>query len=118
VQKLFSLYHGNVVLPTQSFATNGLYYVTSKVTSNNTVYIKVVNSNDSTQKVHIVLNGASTVSATGTAIVLSGSSPGATNTLSSPNTVVPVTSSLSGLSSSFSYSFAPYSVTVLALTVV
>lgn len=108
---------GNVVLPTQLSGESGLYFVTSKKTSSGTIYIKVVNPNSTTKSAQIVLNTASAVSSTGTATVLSASSVTTTNTLTSPTTVVPVTTQLTGLSASFNYSFVPYSITVLQLTI-
>jgi alpha-L-arabinofuranosidase len=118
VQKLFSLYHGDVVLPTQLIGSGGgMYYVTSKVSKDHTIYIKVVNTNSTTQKVNIVLRGIREVNAHGVATVLASTSPTDTNTLSNPTKVVPITSHLEDLSDSFNYNFAAYSVTVLALNV-
>src|SRR5205823_832150 len=58
VQKLFSLYHGDVVLPTQLDGGMGnLYYVTSKVSSSSTVYVKVVNTSGFSQKTQLTING-------------------------------------------------------------
>jgi alpha-L-arabinofuranosidase len=116
VMGMFSQYHGSNVVPTQLSGVGGLYFVASKSASGGTVYIKVVNPGSSTKSVQIVLNSGKTVSATGTAVVLSSGSASDTNTLSSPTKIVPVTHALSGLSSSFNYSFAPYSITALALT--
>jgi alpha-L-arabinofuranosidase len=113
---MFSQYHGNTVIPTQLSGTSGLYFSTSKNTSNGTLYIKVVNPGSITQNVRVVVNTGQTVKSTGSAIVLSSGSPSDTNTLSNPAKIVPVTKQLSGLSSSFNYSFAPYSITVLVLT--
>ncbi len=113
---MFGQYHGNAVVPTQLSGIGGLYFVSSKNTSNGTIYIKVVNPGGSTKKVRVVLNTGKNVSTTGKAIVLSSGSAGDTNTLNNPTKIVPVTSNLSGLSSSFNYSFTPYSITVLTFT--
>ena len=114
---MFSKYHGDTVVPTHLSGTSGLYFVASKENDNRTVYIKVVNPGNSTKSVQIILNTGSTVASTGTAIVLSSANPNDTNTLSNPTAIVPVTHALSGLSGSFNYSFAPYSITVLQLSV-
>jgi alpha-L-arabinofuranosidase len=114
---LFSKYHGDNVVPTHLSGTSGLYFVSSKEKDNGTVYIKVVNPGSSAKSVQVVLNTGGTVASTGTAIVLSSANPGDTNTLSNPTAIVPVTHALSGLSASFNYSFAPYSITVLQLSV-
>ena len=79
------------------------------------MYVKVVNTSGFSQKTQLTINGAKSVAAQGTAIVMSSGSSSDTNTLSNPNKVVPVTQTVSGVSSSFSYTFAPYSVTVLQL---
>jgi alpha-N-arabinofuranosidase len=44
---------------------------------------------------------------------LPGSGVKATNTLADPTAVVPVATALTGLGTSFSYTFPPYSVTLL-----
>jgi alpha-L-arabinofuranosidase len=116
VQKLFSLYHGDVVLPTQLSGGMGtLYFVTSKVSNNGTVYVKVVNTAGFAQKTQMTINGAKSIAAHGNAIVLSSASARDTNTLSNPNKVVPITQAVNNISSSFSYTFPPYSVTILQL---
>jgi alpha-N-arabinofuranosidase len=111
------LYHGDVVLPTSLSGGNGqLYFVTSKLTKSGTIYIKVVNTSPDAQDTQIKINGATSIDATGKATVLTSASVKDTNTLNDPTKVVPVTHVLSFLSSSFTYSFAPNSVTVLQLT--
>ncbi len=117
VMGMFSQYHGDVVVPTQLSGSGGLYFVASKDTRNGTVSIKVVNPGSSAKTVRIVLNSGKSVGATGTAVVLSSASPTDTNTLSNPTQIVPVTHHLKALGSSFNYSFAPYSITALTLTV-
>jgi len=117
VQQLFSLYHGDVVLPTSLSGGNGqLYFVTSKLTKSGTIYIKVVNTSPDAQDTQIKINGATSIDATGKATVLTSASVKDTNSLNDPTKVVPVAHVLSSLSSSFTYSFAPNSVTVLQLT--
>jgi hypothetical protein len=56
------------------------------------------------------------VAAEGKAIVLSAARKEDTNTITEPTKVVPVTSKARGLGKQFSYSFVPYSVTVLVLS--
>lgn len=48
--------------------------------------------------------------------MLSAGTPAATNSITDPTAVVPRTSAVSGLGASFSRTFRPYSVTVLALS--
>ncbi len=117
VQKLFSLYHGDVVLPTHLSGGNGkLYFVTSKVSSNGTIYLKVVNTSSVAENTQIKINGVTTIDKQGTATVLTSGNVNDMNSLTNPTKVIPVTKPLNNLSPSFSYSFDPYSVTVLQFT--
>jgi alpha-N-arabinofuranosidase len=116
VQSMFSNHHGNVVLPT-TLNTTGTSRVYASVTHDRqkgTVVIKAVNVSIQDQPLNISLNGINRVSSGGTSIVLSGF-PSVTNAIGDPNQAVPVTSSISGVSSAFSYDLPPYSVTVLEL---
>jgi alpha-L-arabinofuranosidase len=114
VQKLFSLYHGDVVLPTQLSGGDGkLYFVTSKMSSNGTIYLKVVNISSEAANVQIKINGVTTIDKQGTATVLTSGSANDMNSLTNPTKVIPVVDQLNSLSPSFFYSFAPNSVTVL-----
>jgi alpha-L-arabinofuranosidase len=117
VMGMFSQYHGNAVVPTQLSGVGGLYFVSSKNTTTGAVYIKVVNPGNVAQTVHIQLNSGKTVAATGTAVVLSSANATDTNTLSNPTHIAPVKHNLKKLSASFSYTFAPYSITALEFTV-
>ena len=80
------------------------------------IYLKVVNAIGKAQMVQVDLVGAGQVASEGKAIVLASAKKEDTNTIAEPTKVVPVTSKASGLGKKFSYSFAPYSVTVLVLS--
>jgi alpha-N-arabinofuranosidase len=79
----------------------------------NHTYLAVVNDGPSAAPTQIVLHGVSPPS-DGTATVLTGN-PTATNSLVSPTRVAPTTRTLGRLNTTFSYTFAPNSVTVLQL---
>jgi alpha-L-arabinofuranosidase len=113
---MFNQNGGTVVLPTTLTTEGGskFYESVSKDTQTGTIYIKGVNAAGQAQKVNIVLDGISGVSPQGTATVLTSASPQDTNTLTEPTKVVPVTSKAK-VSGNFEFSFAPYSVTVLAI---
>jgi alpha-L-arabinofuranosidase len=138
-QKMFSNYLGNVSLPvhaekvsTQSWQRPAaketpqelppviqvptMFFSATKSDRRGEIYLKVVNSIGSEQTVRVDLAGAASVAAEGKAIVLSSAQKEDTNTIAEPTKVVPVTSRASGLGKQFSYSFAPYSVTVLVLS--
>jgi alpha-N-arabinofuranosidase len=138
-QKMFSNYLGNVSLPltaqkviTQTWQPPArqetpqvlpparevptMFFSATRSDQRGEIYLKVVNSIGSAQTVQVDLAGAARVASEGEAIVLSSAQKEDTNTIAEPTKVVPVTSKASGLGKQFSYSFAPYSVTVLVLS--
>ncbi|PJJ83568.1 alpha-L-arabinofuranosidase C-terminal domain-containing protein [Mucilaginibacter auburnensis] len=92
-----------------------LYYVATKDTKTGTIYIKVVNVADHAENVTLDLNGAGTIVSTGTLIELKGDKPEATNTITDPKHIVPITTNLTGIGKSFAHSFSPYSVSVIKI---
>jgi alpha-N-arabinofuranosidase len=80
-----------------------------------TIYIKVVNRADTAQAVHITISGVSTVAPTGKIISMSGSGPTDTNSITEPKKIIPVAADVSGTSTDFTRTFAPFSVNVLEL---
>ncbi len=117
VQKLFSLYHGDVVLPTNlSGGDNGLYLVTSKVNGKGIIYLKVVNTLPTAENIQIEIKGVAKIGKHGRATVLTSGNVTDRNSLTNPTKVVPVVHQLNNLSPSFAYDFAPHSVTVLQFT--
>ncbi|MEO7497368.1 MAG: alpha-L-arabinofuranosidase C-terminal domain-containing protein [Massilia sp.] len=138
-QKMFSNYLGNVSLPlvaekvtTQTWQKPAeketpqllppakevptMFFSATKSDQRGEIYLKVVNAIGTAQTVRVDLAGAARVAAEGKAIVLASAKKEDTNTITEPTKVVPVTSKASGLGKQFSYSFAPYSVTVLVLS--
>jgi len=139
VQKMFSNYLGNVSLPVtaQKVSTQTwqeaprdetpqvlppardvptMFFSATRSEQRGEIYLKVVNAIGTAQTVQVDLAGTAKVAAEGKAIVLSSARKEDTNTIAEPTKVVPVTSKASGLGKQFSYSFAPYSVTVLVLS--
>jgi alpha-N-arabinofuranosidase len=117
VQKLFSLYHGDVVLPTQLSGGNSeLHFVTSKVSKNGTIYLKVVNTSSVAINTQIIIKGVTSINKQGMATVLTSGSLDDVNSLANPTKVFPVVHILNDLSPSFAYNFSPHSLTVLQLT--
>jgi len=139
VQKMFSHYLGNVSLPLaaekvlmQTWQPPAreetpqvlpparqvptMFFAATKSAKRGEIYLKVVNALGQPQTVQVDLAGAGKVAAEGKAIVLSSARKEDTNSIAEPTRVMPVTSKASGLGKQFSYSFAPYSVTVLVLS--
>ncbi|BDI28527.1 hypothetical protein CCAX7_005780 [Capsulimonas corticalis] len=116
-QQLFSLYHGDTVVPATVEHGGALSYVVSKVSKMGVVYVKVVNPMASPITTTITLNGAKSIATKGSAIVLTSANDTDTNTISEPKKVVPVTSPLKSVGKTFQYTFAGNSLTVLTLSV-
>ncbi len=114
-QAMFAAHHGDTVLPAILTGNTRLAESVTRDSKTGTVYVKMVNSSAQPQPVHVTLTGAGSVAPTGTAIVLSGTGPQDTNTITEPTKIVPVTTQASGLGTDFTYTFAPYSVTILKM---
>jgi alpha-L-arabinofuranosidase len=116
VQQMMFNNHGDQVLPATYSGTGNVNVVSSKDSATGKVYVTVVNYTGTPQQIQLNVTGASKVSGRGTITVLRGNTPTAINTITSPDTVVPSTSPVSGLGPSFNRTFPPYSVTILALS--
>jgi alpha-N-arabinofuranosidase len=137
VQKLFSQYLGDVVVPitSENIPTRTwqpptpkdkpapaprqvptLFFVATKASERGKIYLKIVNALGAAQAVKIELSGAKRIALEGTAITLSSAQPGDTNSITEPTKIMPVTTKAMGLGPRFGYSFAPYSVTVLVIS--
>ena len=79
------------------------------------IFLKVVDAQAAPQPLTITLKDAGALAPTATAITLTTNNLIDTNSLAEPTKVVPVTSKVAGIKPTFTYTFAPYSVTVLEL---
>jgi alpha-N-arabinofuranosidase len=139
VQKLFSNYIGNKVIPltginipTQTRPANkrdsaankmpqpipAMFYVATKDTKTGKIFLKVVNATGKPQQVDIELNGMVKLSAEGTLIVIKGDKPEDTNTIDNPDKILPVTSTVKGIGKKFTRTFDAYSVSMLQINTV
>ncbi len=82
-----------------------------------TLYLKVVNASSAPQALHIKLSGAARVNGAGRLISLTARSTAETNTLREPARIIPVESSIRGVSADLQHVFPPYSISVLELGV-
>jgi len=137
VQKMFSHSRGDVVLAgqAQGIATREwqpptprggkeapppkqvptLFYGATRDTQSGAVYLKLVNAMDIPQTVRVEIKGVAAVASEGVAVVLSSASPTDTNSITEPTKIVPVTTKVTGLGTSFTRTLVPNSVTVLQL---
>ena len=92
-----------------------MFFDATRDSKTGTIYVKIVNTADKEQPVHIVISGASSLDTQGKTVTMSASSPSDTNSITEPTKIVPVSANVSGLGSDFTKSVPPYSVTVLEL---
>jgi alpha-N-arabinofuranosidase len=131
-QKMFSTHHGDEILATdsqniptytwQATGRNGgprqlpsIYFDATRDSASGTIFLKVVNHNGTAQPVTIQISGVTSVRASGDALVMKASSPNDTNSLQEPAKIIPVAEKASGLGTSFTREFPPYSITILEL---
>ena len=112
---MFSRYHGDRVVQATLAGLNPLSYSVTRDSKSGLLTIKVVNMGQGPQTTQIVLKGIDAVGAVGKAITLSASGPAETNTLADPRHIVPVTTAFKPTGTTFPYTFAPYSITILTL---
>ncbi len=136
VQKLFSQYLGNKIVPAtavnvpvqnrplskedsskgiKSKTVPTLFYSVTMNDTTGAVYLKMVNTTAKKQAVKISLDGIGKVSPEATLVVVKSSKPDDTNSISDPVKIVPVISTIKGISKSFTRSLDPYSVSFLQL---
>ena len=118
--KMFSRNHGDLVVQATLDGlppgpAPALDVVVTKDDKSGWLYLKVVNVTADPQPTAISIDGSDNLAATGKAITLSGQ-PDETNSLDDPTRVVPVESDVPGIGPTFSYTFPPYSITVLHLS--
>jgi alpha-N-arabinofuranosidase len=136
VQKLFSQYLGNKIVPatatniptqnrplTKKDSADGIrfktvpviFYSATRNDTTGTIYLKIVHTAAKKETVKINLDGIGKVSPEATWVVIKGNKPDDTNTIIAPENIVPVTSIIKGITRSFSRTLDPYSVTIIQL---
>src|SRR5664279_5348952 len=119
VQKLFSHYLGNKIVPvtaaniptqnrplTKKDSADGIksktapfiFYSATMNDTTGTIYLKMVNTNAKKETVKINLDGIGHVSPEATWVVIKGNKPDDTNTITTPENIVPVTSKIKAVS--------------------
>ena len=99
--------------PAQEVPT--VFWSATRDTKTGTVFLKIVNRAATPQPLRVEFSGLASVDAKGQAVTLSAASPTDTNSITEPTKIVPVTSSVDGLGTSFTRTFPPYSLTVLQM---
>ena len=111
--QLFSRNHGDTLLKTTMTGAPLLSSVTQD-SKTGALFVKHVNPQSTPQTVRIELKGIRSVAPTGTMLQLAAD-PAATNSIDDPTRVVPVPGRVQGIALAFTYTFPPYSITVLRL---
>jgi len=115
-QQMFQLHRGDTVVPaSMAEEPDNFFYSATRNGKTGTVYLKVVNLNATPETVTIAISGVKKVASRGSLLVLTSALPEDTNTLEDPAKVVPVTTKIKGLGTSFTRTFAPNSINVLQL---
>ncbi|MEO6729667.1 MAG: alpha-L-arabinofuranosidase A, partial [Ferruginibacter sp.] len=137
VQKLFGNYLGNKIVPvtaeniptqprplTRRDSTDGIktaplvptvFYSATRDEKTGTIYLKIVNTIGKKQPVTFNLKGAAALSSSATLIVIKGEKPEDTNSITDPEKIVPVTSTIKGIAPIFARTLDPYSVSIFKL---
>ena len=78
------------------------------------IYAKLVNASEADAPIQITVTGAGSLASTATALTLSAD-PQATNAIDTPKHVVPVTSTVTGVESGFTYTVPKHGIVVLTM---
>jgi alpha-N-arabinofuranosidase len=116
-QVMFSSHLGTEIVP--ATLTDAAPRVFASVTRNDKthkLFVKVVNATSTPQPLAIDLVGVGKVARNATLTTISGKTPNATNSITQPNAVVPVSQTVSIAGPKFTHIFVPYSVNVLELS--
>jgi alpha-N-arabinofuranosidase len=112
--KMFSTHIGDEILKATATGTDVLSSVT-RDSKTGTIYVKLVNASDAGARVVLDVTGAPKLSPTATAITIAGDAQ-ATNSIDAPDTVKPITSTVTGVTPGFTYTVPAHGIVVLILT--
>jgi len=116
-QVMFGSHLGTEVVQTAlDNAGPRVYSSVTRDDAHHKLYIKVVNATSTPQPVAIDLEGAGKIGPQATLTTLSGKTPNATNSITSPRAVVPVSHPVTIAGPKFTQTFVPYSINVLDVT--
>jgi len=96
---------------------DAFFSVATRDTASGVVYLKMVNAQGIAQPVNINLKGAGKETRNGREWVLKANDPTETNTITEPNKIVPVETTVKGIGKTFNRVLPPYSITVMELRV-
>ena len=103
---MFSRNHGDTILKT-SVTNPPLHFSATRDAKTGAIYLKIVNTESMPKPVDITLRGLASLASEATAVTLSGSGPGESNSIDNPAHVIPVTTTVRDIKPTFTYTFAP-----------
>ena len=116
-QQMFSTHLGTEVVDcTLDNAAPRVYASVTRDDVKHKLFVKVVNATSAAQAVAIALGGVKKVGPQATLTTMSGKTPNATNSITHPDAVKPVTRAVAIAGPKFTESFAAYSVNVLEMS--
>lgn len=136
VQKLFSHYLGNKIVPVTATnipeqnaplnkkdsaegkkpaAVPTIFYSATLNDTTGTLYLKIVNTIAKKQTVKINLDGIAGIASDATLMVVKGNKPDDTNSIANRENIIPVTENIKGLKTKFSRDLDPYSVSIFEI---
>jgi len=116
-QSMFAEYLGTEVpASTLQGAGDRFFYSVTRDAAKGLVFLKLVNATSTPQSLEVNLSGTSKVGGSGKLVTLSGTNTAVTNTISSPTRIVPVTTALKDVATTFSHTVSGYTVQVLELS--
>jgi len=116
-QVMFSSHLGTEIVP--AALANAPPRVFTSVTRNDKthkLFVKVVNATSTSQPLVIALTDVKKLAPQATLTTMSGKTPNATNSITHPDAVVPITHTVAVAGPKFTQTFAPYSVNVLEVS--
>ncbi|HJP75569.1 MAG TPA: alpha-L-arabinofuranosidase A, partial [Pseudonocardiaceae bacterium] len=113
-QQMLGNDHGDQVVSAGYAGVGGLNVVATRDSRTGRIYVTIVNPGGNAQPVSVAIDGAR-VPNRGRMTVLTSAKPSDTNTIDQPGTVVPRTSTVTGLGNGFTQTVPAYSLTVLTL---
>lgn len=106
--------HGSTVISNSMIGGSGLRTVVTRTGS--TYYLTVINVSAAAKTTTVGLSGVSNVSPMATMMRMQAASSTTVNSIANPTAIVPVTSLVTGLDTSFTHEFPAYSMTILKFT--
>ena len=115
-QVMFGAHLGDQLPATTLSSTNPrLFQSVTFDSKRRTLILKLVNASTNPQPVSIKLNGATGIQPTASVITLSAPTMAATNSITAPTRIVPVTSSISNAAATFTHTVPRYAIQVIEL---